>query len=384
LHSTKYPTRSPALRLTRDRSNLLSVIPETAFANIDFAIIHIYYIIIAPIIYFISTNFVYILIGGFSIMTESEKPFFILSCDGGGIRGIATISFLYHMEQHLQTIDPEFSIYSAFDMFAGTSIGAFIVMLIALKKKSMQEIKDYFVKDMYSQIMDKSMWDKLVGIAQHKPKYDGKGKTCILSESFGDMSFSDTEKHVLVPTYNITKRFTKVFYSHECDKTVLAREVVDASSAAPAYFPASPITISGKTEWYIDGGMTVNNPSICAVSRAYNMILSTTKRKIVMINVGTGIKNKCIIGEKAKDYGGIEWLLNDIIGIAMDESVVHEQTKMLLQNHTYLNVTSELIGISDSMDECSDNNVARLHELGLSWWNTYKDEIIAIFTKSSD
>jgi patatin-like phospholipase/acyl hydrolase len=315
-------------------------------------------------------------------MTDSEKPFFILSCDGGGIRGIATISFLFHMEQHLQTIDPTFSIYSAFDMFAGTSIGAFIVALIALKKNSMVEVKKLFVKKMYSQIMDESMWDKLLGIAQHKPKYDGKGKTRILSESFGDMSFSDTEKHVLVPTYNITKRLTNVFNSYTCDKTVLAREVIDASSASPAYFPATSITISGNKEWHIDGGMTVNNPSICAISHAYNIIQSTTKRKIVLINVGTGIKNECIIGEDAKDYGGIEWLLNDILGIAMDESVVQEQTKLLLQNHTYLNVTSELIGISDSLDECSDPNVARLHKLGLSWWNTYKDEITEIFTPS--
>ena len=31
----------------------------------------------------------------------------------------------------------------------------------------------------------------------------------------------------------------------------------------------------------------------------------------------------------AKDFGGIEWIMNDIIGIAMDESLVDQQAKLL-------------------------------------------------------
>ena len=284
------------------------------------------------------------------------------------------------MEKHLQSLDDSFSIYDSFDMFAGSSIGAYIVMPIALQKKTACEIKDdIFVQGAFKRMMDESLWDDIIGLAQHKPKYDGCGKTEILREVLGDISFCDTEKHLIVPAYNISKRTTNVFYSNDCDENLLAREVADAASAAPAYFPATSITVDGITDWFIDGGITVNNPSICAISHAYNLIKSSTKRKIVLINVGTGIKNKSIIGKDAVGYGGIEWLLHDIIGISMDESVVHVQTALLLQNHTYIKVTSLLSGISESIDDCSDENVRRLQELGETWWNTYKDEIVSLF-----
>ena len=313
-----------------------------------------------------------------------EAPFFILSCDGGGVRGQATISFLLHLEKHMQTIDPDFCIYKKFNMFAGTSIGAFISMLYALKRKTSQEIHDMFNNDTYQTIMDKSVWDKAVGIVQMNPKYDGNGKTKVIDNYLGNIKFDDTgDKHLIVPTYNITKRTTKIFYSGTCDSDLLAKDVANATSAAPCYFPCVQIQYcnekheSKTADWFIDGGMVANNPTMCAISHAYNL-LRGTGRKIVVINVGTGYYNKSICGERAENYGGIEWLLHDIIGISMDQTLVNQQAGLLLQDHNYVNVNSELIDVSDDIDNCSDDNIKKLNALGELWWNKYKDEIIPL------
>jgi patatin-like phospholipase/acyl hydrolase len=315
------------------------------------------------------------------------KPFFILTCDGGGVRGKATASFLNKMEQHMKTIQPDFSLYNKFDMFAGTSIGSFLITLI-LQKKTASEINELFNRELCETMMDKSFWDERLGIMQHKPKYDGKGKTDVITNYFGDTTLASIkDKHVIVPTYNITKRKTNVFYSHTCHPDTLLSEILDASSAAPGYFPCvkiqnshSPQQKHPESDWFVDGGMVANNPTLCAISHAYNL-LCDSGRKIVVINVGTGYQTRPICGKDAKDYGGVEWLMNDILGIAMDETIVHEHVSLLLRNHSYVNVNSELIGISDDLDDYDDDNFNKLEQLGEQWWETHKDEITQMLSE---
>jgi len=60
---------------------------------------------------------------------------------------------------------------------------------------------------------------------------------------------------------------------------------VDASSSVPAYFPCVKIKHSNKknrplaSDWFIDGGMVANNPTICAIARA-RKILGPSQRNI--------------------------------------------------------------------------------------------------------
>ena len=154
-----------------------------------------------------------------------KKPFFILSCDGGGVRGLATVSFLYHMELHMKTIIPDFSIYNQFDMFAGTSVGAFIIMLLVHLRKPITEIKESILTPNACNIMmDKSIWDDIFKLVQHNPKYDGIGKTGIIQQYIKDVKFNDThDKYTIVPAYDIQNRKTKVFYSDTCHHCCLRR-----------------------------------------------------------------------------------------------------------------------------------------------------------------
>lgn len=315
------------------------------------------------------------------------KPFYILACDGGGIRGLATASFLFHMSKHLKTINPDFKLYDFFDMYAGTSIGAIITTLLVVCKANEDEVMEVFNKCICNEIYDKSIWDKMVDIIQHQPKYDGKGKTNVIERYVKDHKFKDCDKYMVIPTYNITEQRTQIFDSTNIGSHILTSQVVDASSAGPAYFPPVKIkncnTEKNKDCWFVDGGMVANNPTICAISKA-KKLLDGTGRKVIVLNVGTGLKTRYIDGDEATHYGGVEWLLHDILGIAMDESVIHEQATNLLSDHCYICINGKLEEASDSTDDCSDENIENLKKLGEKWWNENKHKFDNFFTPTED
>ena len=62
----------------------------------------------------------------------------ILSLDGGGYLGLATVAFIAEAERHFQTTCQE-----QFDMFCGTSTGAIIALALA-SGKSGREVADLY------------------------------------------------------------------------------------------------------------------------------------------------------------------------------------------------------------------------------------------------
>jgi patatin-like phospholipase/acyl hydrolase len=284
------------------------------------------------------------------------------------------------MSKHLKTINPDFKLYDFFDMYAGTSIGALIILLILVRKYDEKELLGVFNKDMCQTIMDKTIWDKMLGLIQSKPKYNGKGKLEKIKHYIKDHKFADLTKFVVIPPYNISKQKTKIFYSDETDSDILTSEIADATSASPGYFPCVQICNKNSENcWFIDGGIVANNPTISAISKAKKILRDDSTRKIVVLNIGTGQKTRYIDGEKAKDYGGIEWLVNNLIGISMDESVIYEQAKDLLYDDHYININGKLNNVSDDMDDCSDENLENLIKMGEDWWIEHKHKFKDFF-----
>lgn len=303
-------------------------------------------------------------------INKNNKPFYILSCNGGGIKGLITVSFLYHMSKYMKTIIPEYQLYNFFDMYAGTSIGSIIIALILVNKYDEDQLLEHFNKKECKQIICKSVWDKLLGIFQNKPEYDGKNKKLLIEKYVNNHKFINFEKRVIIPTYNITKRKPVIFDSKNCNDTVLTKEIVDASSAAPAYFPCVKIHNCDENncnDWFIDGGIVTNNPTISAIAKAKKM-LKGKNRKIIVINIFTGYKNKIIDGEKAQYYGGPDWLMNNILDISMDESIEIEQAKDLLDKNCYIEINGPLTDCSDDIDNISEENMNNLIKTGEEWW----------------
>ena len=77
----------------------------------------------------------------------------ILSFDGGGVRAIAGIIFLQKLEEYSGK-----KITDVFDMFVGTSAGAFNASCLAFDDMSIKELKKYWSKDYLDRIMDSSFF----------------------------------------------------------------------------------------------------------------------------------------------------------------------------------------------------------------------------------
>ena len=297
---------------------------------------------------------------------------YVLSCDGGGIRGAATAAFLEKVESELNI-----SLVDQFDFFAGTSTGAIIVAGIAGKGWTAQKVGELYNYENANRIFDKSIWDKGLGVIQTEPKYDGKGKRKLLNKNLGTSKLANAKKPLLMVAYDVEKRRSRVLKSFtgttfEPGDITLA-EAADASSAAPTYFP----TVQVEDMWLIDGGVIANNPALCAYAEA---IKKFPGDEIRLLSVGTGYRTRVIDGKKSRDYGAIEWLRHDLLGIVMDESVVEYQMQVILGNDCYLRATSELIGVKDEMDDTSNQNLTSLKKLGEAWFEQKKLALETFFT----
>lgn len=306
---------------------------------------------------------------------NKDSPFYIASFDGGGVRGLASLEFTLKFEEHMKKMDNTFKIYEFFDMFAGTSAGGILAGLIAYGKMEMSDISKVYGTKALKEIFKQSCWDRVFGRFQDKPVYDGKAKTRILKEALGPVKFNDPipGTHVVIPTFDLVHR-ARIFYSGDPENgNITAANVIDATSAAPTYFPGVRI----KDSICVDGGIIANNPTMCAITQAKKILAKrgTPERNIVVVNFGTGSYQREVNLNDAKNYGGIQWLFNDIISLPYDESLVQEQAEMST-NVSYMRICGPLNDIDKTLDNTKDDHLQELIKLGQAWWYEFSDKLM--------
>lgn len=286
----------------------------------------------------------------------------VLSLDGGGIRGAASAEFLKELEAKLAR-----PLAEVFDLFAGTSTGAIIAAALGAEGMTAEQIASLYEPDNAEKIMNKSLWDRAAGLIQSKPKYDGKGKRATLERYFGTTTLGQARRHTLIVTYDVGARVSAVLKSHHPEHaSIRVVDAVDASSAAPVYFPT--VNVAGR--WLIDGGVVANNPTLCAYAEAK---LLWPNEELRILSVGTGKRTRPISGPASREWGAIGWMTHDFLGVVMDESVVEYQARTLIGDD-HLRVNSELTEetqVLDDLDETSKSNVENLKRLGRRWFSQF-------------
>ena len=294
----------------------------------------------------------------------------ILSLAGGGCRGVAQAQFLKRLEENLDK-----SLFDTFDMFAGTSVGAIIGAGIAYSKLSGKEISDtLFTKENAKKMMDKSLWDRVLGPLQTRPLYDGKGKTELINEHIGSVSMHETTKDALFITYDIDSDKPKIFKSWDPrDHDIPVNKVVDMSSAAPTYYPS--VCINGR--WGVDGALCANYPTDCAYADALELYGKNEDIRILCI--GTGATKFKDVGKDSKYWGSVQWVLEgNLLSLVMDgpQDATHYRMVKFTDalGHRYLRV-NECID-NTTMDDVSSDNIKKLKEIGDQWWEKYGKDVL--------
>lgn len=262
-----------------------------------------------------------------------SKQFRILSIDGGGIRGVYPSHLLQCIEERLK-ID----LFENVDMITGTSTGSIIAAGIASKISTSQITRMYV--DHGDKIFKKKRFlfpgrkikNMLQPMIQSVYRSDYLYK--ILSEIFQESTLGNISIPLLLPATDIGNGCVHVLksaYSQEFtrDNSVLLKDAVLSSCAAPTYFDPHPIS----SYLLADGGLWANNPSLAAVIDAQKR-LGINIQDIRVLSIGTGSSTTMYGTTHRPKWGFINgWRHKDFIGfiLSLQSQSALNYLKLLLQ-----------------------------------------------------
>lgn len=242
----------------------------------------------------------------------------ILSLDGGGLRGILTLSYLRKLESILRerhNADADFRLSDYFDLIGGTSTGAIIASLLATGR-SVDEIGSLY-RELGQTVFRKTPWR--MGV--FSPKFESGPLKTALANQLGSITLGSPE--IRTGLVLISKRLDtgsvwpihnnprgRYFNAPDDDPTakpnkdLLLRDVVRASCAAPHYFEPEPIEIGNSvTGAFIDGGVSpFNNPALLLLMlvslEGYSFRWPLGEDDLLLVSFGTGYQEARFTAEE--------------------------------------------------------------------------------------
>jgi uncharacterized protein len=236
-------------------------------------------------------------------MVGLEMAHLILSLDGGGIRGVLTAQLLVRLQAACPFLEHV-------ELLAGTSTGGILALALAKGMPPSQLVALY--REWGARIFgSRDALDRMAGPADElwRADYDNlQGLRSALEPHFGGLRLGELPRRVLIPTFDLCAedaaggehwkpKFLHNYESPGNDGDVGVLDAALRTTAAPTYFPSY--------QGAIDGGVVVNNPALCAVSRALKA--GVPLQSIAVLSVGTGFSPYKIPGERL-DWGKTQWM----------------------------------------------------------------------------
>lgn len=275
-----------------------------------------------------------------------RKPYLILSCDGGGIRGLLSARIIQRLQAEIPFLDQV-------DLFAGTSTGGLIALGLA-NGASPDDLVDLYRgrgAEIFTTVVPRPpVKGRLRGLfvdlgdrTQHllgdhpfaprelfHPKYPIDGLRAVLTDFFGDATLGGlrTGKSALVTTlrlfteaknwaplvlHNVGEGPGAAGNNRVQDCRTPATKLLDAAlctSAAPLYFPPH---LHPEFGFCVDGGLFANCPASVAMGLACRANKGGV-RGIRILSIGTGTQvngidiDHSLPFNRASEYGALAWL----------------------------------------------------------------------------
>ncbi len=224
----------------------------------------------------------------------------ILTCDGGGIRGLIIARCL----EKLEAIEGK-PCHQIFDFMSGTSTGAIIVGALAVGIPAKQIVQLYLAKGKDIFKKTSNPWNRFF-----KWTYTKDETIKIFQEIYKDTVLKELPVDIMI-TVKDTVRNETMFFEKKTFGNMLLKEAVESSMSAPTYFPPN-----GR---YVDGGVgTFNNTCYQAAIEAIHY-LKYPAGQIRILSFGTGREiSKLKKGEAKKRYK-LFWA-GYVIGDGMDDA----------------------------------------------------------------
>ncbi len=225
---------------------------------------------------------------------RNKNEIWILSLDGGGIRGIIGATILDEISKRTGKHPAEL-----FDLFAGTSTGGIIAIGLTvpqepgsrIPRNSTQTLLSLYTTQggrifpPYSRNLAFMKYvNQVRGFAYKAENLEG-----VFKQYFGDYRLSNAVKPVLVTSVSFSEGRSVTFSSRDGldpKRDLYAWLAARATSAAPSYFPPASFRYDGKQGVFVDGGITTNDPVYEALIEARKIYPNA--KKINILSIGTG------------------------------------------------------------------------------------------------
>lgn len=259
----------------------------------------------------------------------AQSDYLILTCDGGGIRGL--ISALL-----IQQLDQELDFLRRVDLFAGTSTGGLIALGLASEVPIAKLVDIYMSKGAevfkpYSFISPKppKALTKIHPQASALPvnllhvMYTAAGLKKVVQQTFpSEKTLRQLNRKVLVTAFDLydaeRKAWAPISLTNLPGYQSGDIRVLDAAlstAGGPVLFPPHVFQHNGKKRALVDGGVYANNPSMLAAASV--MASGTLKRRglafpnIKLLSLGTGFTLNAIPPQNMLPpewYGVLAWM----------------------------------------------------------------------------
>lgn len=209
----------------------------------------------------------------------------VLALDGGGVRGIASLTMLAVLEEKTGK-----KVQDIFDVIYGTSTGGLAGLLLAKGYPATKVLDIYceHLDDVFESTLIHNL-KSLFGIL--KARYSINGFEKLIKSYGGDSILGALDMPVAVTAVNAANG--ELIILSNMDESTCSLSLLDAAratSAAPTYFPSKIVNIGGVSMQLVDGGVAANNPSIVAYqyTRAILDKEHNANAKIRIFSIGTG------------------------------------------------------------------------------------------------
>lgn len=293
---------------------------------------------------------------------ENNQDIKVLSLNGGGVRGLFTITLLAELETIIEKSEKRenVKIGDYFDLITGTSIGGILALGLAsgisarkLKEAFEKSATDIFPLKRYKR---KQWWHLLRrSIYESEPLYEA------VKGMIGDkIKFEDLNRRVMITSVNLSTGKPKFFKTPHNPKFTIDGKIklIDAAmatSAAPTYF--KPHFIDELEHYFADGGLVANNPSYVGIREVLidmkKDFPNAKPENVKILNIGTLSKDYCIspktLSNKCgKGYLGL-WNMGERIILSTMTANQHLQRFMLLREFEALNIEKNYVEIDETI-----------------------------------
>jgi len=234
-----------------------------------------------------------------------ERPFRVLTLDGGGMRGLYSASLLRTLARLFDErfIAQEPDLGKSFDLICGTSTGAILASALAAGI-SLRRVSDLYCEHGHL-IFPRPMPKKTRKVTltwwicrhRHESAASAEKLRSCLEQTLGSQTLGDVFRArgiaLCVTAVDALSHKAWVFKTPHIperhrDNNYRLVDVCMASTAAPIFFPLyrqrNPDE-SHSTHHFVDGGLWANNPVMVGLVEA--LILARRDREIQVISVGT-------------------------------------------------------------------------------------------------